>query len=81
MRIGASLIIAGFVVVALFALLDGPVVAYVLAVACASTGGSMVGSEIRRRGVEQDRQARERRIAAQRQPWPGSEARPGDDRG
>ena len=78
-RLGSSLIAAGIVITVVYLVLDGPVVAFVVATVCVSTGSSLVGTEYQRRGVEQDRQARERRIAEQRRPWPGSEAGPGND--
>lgn len=60
-RAGALLIAVGVVVTGLYIAFDGPVAVWILALTCISFGAAMVGTELRRRGEEQDRQARERR--------------------
>jgi len=81
LQIGASLLAAGIVVAALHLVVDGPFVTAVLGLLCVGTGSSMIGTQVQRRGVEQDRSAREQRIAVQRRPWPGADGGPGDTPG
>lgn len=79
-RLGALLFAVGVGVTVLYIFFDGPVAAWFLGLTCVTFGASMMGTELRRRGEEQDRQARERRIAEQRRPWPGSEGHQGEQR-
>lgn len=81
LQIGASLLTAGVVVAALHLVMDGPFVAAVLGLLCVASGSSMIGTQLQRRSVERDRLARERRIAVQRRPWPGTDAGSGEDPG
>ena len=61
LRVGSTFVVVGFACTALYLALDRPTVAWLPAVLCISVGAPMLGTEFRRRGVEEDRQTRERR--------------------
>lgn len=81
LQVGASLLTTGVVLAALHLVVDGPFVVAVLGLLCIASGSSMIGTQLQRRSVERDRLARERRIAVQRRPWPGTDGGSGEDPG
>lgn len=70
LRVGGSLVVVAFAYTILSAMLDWPTIAWVPAVLCIVIGAPMLGTEFRRRGIEEDRQTRERRLAERAQTRP-----------